>query len=386
MNSGPQTQSGRARRRRNARAFAIARLAALPAILTFVITEPRSLGTSGAVALAAVVAWNLGSVASALWVQRRPISPLVMTIGDTTTLAVLMLVSDSAYDGLAPFLPALLLAPVLALPPRATVNVCVSAVVGFALVSIPEFHEGHSLRSFAITEAAFLWITVVCVILARVRTENRTRLQQAVEQRRQLLADVLEIEAKERRDTATVLHEGPLQLLLCARQDLEEGRETNDEELLEMAHQGLIDAVASLRQAIAYVHPVALDHGGLGAALQAVADEAAKDGGFRSEVTVDQRAVGIADQVIVDLARMALANVAEHAGAGLAQVHVGVIGRSLVLTVRDDGRGFTGDERPAGNGVALAAASERVAALGGALEVITAPEQGTRISARLPLA
>jgi glucose-6-phosphate-specific signal transduction histidine kinase len=53
----------------------------------------------------------------------------------------------------------------------------------------------------------------------------------------------------------------------------------------------------------------------------------------------------------------------------------------LTIEVTDDGVGGAGTH---GDG-ALAALSDRIAALGGTLQVISPPSRGTRLEARLPL-
>jgi signal transduction histidine kinase len=85
--------------------------------------------------------------------------------------------------------------------------------------------------------------------------------------------------------------------------------------------------------------------------------------------------------------RQALDNVVEHAGATRASVFADVDGGEVVVTVRDDGRGFSYDE------AALAAQGKigllksikgRAEQLGGALRVETAPGAGTEVELRVP--
>lgn len=86
----------------------------------------------------------------------------------------------------------------------------------------------------------------------------------------------------------------------------------------------------------------------------------------------------------------ALTNVRKHAHATRATVTVAPTlsadGRpSTVLTVADDGDGFTGVGRPApGDGFGLVTMSDRLALLGGSLTVDSAPGRGTRVVAAVP--
>ena len=78
--------------------------------------------------------------------------------------------------------------------------------------------------------------------------------------------------------------------------------------------------------------------------------------------------------------REAVTNVLRHAQAMSVQVEVTRQGRAVQLEVQDDGRGATGSP---GNG--LSGMRERVEALGGALQLDSAPGAGTRLRLLLPL-
>jgi signal transduction histidine kinase len=84
----------------------------------------------------------------------------------------------------------------------------------------------------------------------------------------------------------------------------------------------------------------------------------------------------------------ALTNVVKHAGPAQAHVTIRYRDRDLTVEVTDDGRGVgapAGDDR-GGTGHGLIGMRERVAALGGDLEIGPCPGGGFRVAARLPLA
>jgi signal transduction histidine kinase len=92
---------------------------------------------------------------------------------------------------------------------------------------------------------------------------------------------------------------------------------------------------------------------------------------------------------LVAAARQALDNVVRHAGASRAALFAEEDGGTVVVTVRDDGRGFAYDE------AALAAAGKmglarsikgRVEQLGGRLRVTSRPGAGTEVELRVPSA
>ena len=83
------------------------------------------------------------------------------------------------------------------------------------------------------------------------------------------------------------------------------------------------------------------------------------------------------------LVQEGLTNVARHAGVQDARVEVWVEDEVLRTMVADEGVGMTPDEGLRGAG--LLGMRERATLLGGALLVESAPGQGTRIAATLPV-
>ena len=78
----------------------------------------------------------------------------------------------------------------------------------------------------------------------------------------------------------------------------------------------------------------------------------------------------------------ALQNVAKYAQATAARVSLGQDGQYLTFTVEDDGQGFDQATTPLGTG--LQGISDRLAALGGTIEITSAPGRGTRVTGRVP--
>ena len=79
----------------------------------------------------------------------------------------------------------------------------------------------------------------------------------------------------------------------------------------------------------------------------------------------------------------ALQNSAKYAGATQAAIAVRAQRETLTFTVSDDGAGFDAQQTPLGAG--LRNMADRLAALGGRLEVRSAPGQGTTITGYLPV-
>jgi len=86
----------------------------------------------------------------------------------------------------------------------------------------------------------------------------------------------------------------------------------------------------------------------------------------------------------------ALRNVVSHSGARRVTVTFEAVGGGILLAVHDDGRGFReGDEgrpaSPSGGGHGLHNLRDRTAAIGGRMEIVSAPGHGTEIRFHLPI-
>ena len=134
------------------------------------------------------------------------------------------------------------------------------------------------------------------------------------------------------------------------------------------------------------LRPVNLETLGLVAALQELCESWEERTGigcvFHHEGVA--RPLGEAiDIAVYRVTQEALTNVTRHAGASTVRVRLTCDGQSLSLAVQDDGRGV--DAARASSGLGLLGASERAAALGGTLDVQSAPGAGLRVSLQLPL-
>ena len=73
-----------------------------------------------------------------------------------------------------------------------------------------------------------------------------------------------------------------------------------------------------------------------------------------------------------------------HAHASSVEIGLVTDDKGLVLTVRDNGKGFVVEERR-GSGIGLVSMRERAYVLGGHLDISSSPGAGTIIQVKLPL-
>ena len=142
------------------------------------------------------------------------------------------------------------------------------------------------------------------------------------------------------------------------------------------------DALETLRELARGIYPPLLADQGLAAALDAQARRAPV------AVTVSPDGVGRyapeIEAAVYFCALEALQNVAKYAEASRADLTLRQTGETLEFEVRDDGRGFDPASTPRGSG--LQNMADRLEALGGSLEVASAPGEGTIVTGRLPAA
>jgi signal transduction histidine kinase len=119
------------------------------------------------------------------------------------------------------------------------------------------------------------------------------------------------------------------------------------------------------------------------AALTRYVELLTADGALEVELEIDQETHLAPDEQIevFRIVQEGLANVRKHAGARSAWVEIRRQGVDRIVTVRDDGDGFDGEERPAGQGLKNMAA--RAATIGGAFAVRSRPGAGTALEVTL---
>ncbi len=213
---------------------------------------------------------------------------------------------------------------------------------------------------------------------------------QSVESER--LQQRVEIGEQERRRWARELHDETLQGLAAVRISLAtalrgEGSERGErvEAAAREAIEQLKGQIDELSRLINDLRPASLEHLGLAGALEALTEETSARGDFEieAEVEIEEKLRGEEERAVFRLVQEALNNVVKHASASRASVSAHLVEHEVRIEVRDDGRGFDSGSPGAGRG--LLGMRERVELLGGEIDVRSAPEGGTEISARLPV-
>ena len=218
----------------------------------------------------------------------------------------------------------------------------------------------------------------------QLQAELKAKLDELQESR----ARVVEAGQSERKRLERNLHDGTQQRLVALSMQLsvlERRLEPDSDARSRVAHarNEISESLGELRDVARGLYPSVLALHGLPSALRSLTDSA----GVPVRLTVDsslENASPLPEPVEVTayyVTSECLANIGKHAHASSATVDVTRTVGNLVVEIADNGVG--GAQVSAGSG--LRGLSDRVEALGGALEIWTGASGGTRVRALLPL-
>ena len=223
------------------------------------------------------------------------------------------------------------------------------------------------------------------------------------------------MEARERERTrwAREIHDESIQGIGALRLQLANARDLDDKQALSQAVatvlEGLGTEIDQLRHLITELRPAALDDLGLAAALEALARRAQAIDGLevKTEISLGgERATANGgtegeearrldpelESTLYRIVQEALTNVSRHAQATKAVISVTERDGFIRASVTDDGKGLpdTGRLGPRGDGLeggfGMSGMRERAELIGGELEFVPAPGQGTTVRLTVPLA
>ena len=197
--------------------------------------------------------------------------------------------------------------------------------------------------------------------------ESRTRIVEAgIAQRRQVERD---------------LHDGAQQQLLALAATIGRAHATATEpamqDLMDQARREIRKTLRDLRDLARGIHPAVLEHIGLAAAVEAIAE--AMPVPIAVRVTVERLPAALEATAYFVICE-ALTNVVKHANATGATVTVDVRAATVHIGIEDDGIGGTTIRAHGG----LAGLRDRVAAFHGTLDIISPYDAGTHVVVELP--
>lgn len=158
--------------------------------------------------------------------------------------------------------------------------------------------------------------------------------------------------------------------------------------LMELA--GKLDTIAHKVSRLSHgLHSSALEYLGLAAAVQSHCFESSHQLCIPIDCQCDHVERELDAIVALSFLRVvqeALHNAAKHSGAKSITVRLTRLDRHLSLEIRDDGVGFDMEAARFAAGLGLISMRERIHLIGGEFEISSSPGNGTRITARAPMA
>jgi len=195
---------------------------------------------------------------------------------------------------------------------------------------------------------------------------------------------------EERERIAKELHDGIIQSLFAVGMKLQSTALMSGSAEVSARVEGAVSeldrVIRDLRNYIFGLRPGILADRQLDQALRILGEEVQERSRISVGVDIDPGAAAAMSShshELVQLTREALSNVVRHAGASHAWVRLEHDASFAVLTVEDDGTGFSPRGVSAGNG--LRNMRERVVALGGGLKLNSRKGKGTKLRFTVPL-
>lgn len=263
--------------------------------------------------------------------------------------------------------------------------------------------QSHLVR-FRLTPVKNGDLQNICVVATELTelVEANEALRSSEEALRQLSGRLLQLQDEERRRVARDLHDITGQKL--ALQSMAISRLLNqDAPKLDAEAERTLSECATLNKEISeeirtlsYVlHPPLLDELGLASAAKWYAQGFEQRTGIHIDVDISADFLRLPPDVEVTLFRIiqeSLTNVHRYSGSPTASVHVKATLFDIKLQVRDSGKGMKPQSlKPVHGteavlGVGIQGMKERMRQLGGQLEIASQANQGTIVTATLPLA
>ncbi|AWI27385.1 sensor histidine kinase [Streptomyces tirandamycinicus] len=311
---------------------------------------------------------------------------------DLTTVTTLTAITGGFTDPQVQPHNIFLLVPILAAfqyRPAVTVAATVASAASFVVgVAIGQSGSNPEWEHTLLFSQVILIVGAACVLLSWIQRDHMLNIVRLAEDRSALVARVMSAEDRERGALAEALHDGALQNILAARQDLDELlKDPGAAENLGRTRRTLTDTVEQLRTSVSTLHPAVLENIGLAPALRALIAETAERGGFSATFDCRIKGTGTADHLLYRTARELLMNVVKHARAGKVSVRIWMNGGMVHLEVADDGVGMSRGalEKSVAEGhIGLASHRIRIEEAGGRFDIRSNAPTGTVVSVSLP--
>ncbi|MCY2928002.1 MAG: response regulator [Planctomycetota bacterium] len=230
--------------------------------------------------------------------------------------------------------------------------------------------------------------------LERKVADRTAALATRSEQLRALASELTLAEQRERRRLARILHDHLQQLLAGASfllSPLDRAEDAAVRQTAAEVREMIEQSMECSRSLTGELSPPVLEEGDLAAAMEWLGRWMQEKHGLRVDLLADEPLPPQTQDVKVLLfqgVRELLFNVVKHAGAKSARVALQAVGDRIRVVVSDEGEGFDPGQTHPGvslaGGFGLFSLRERLSLMGGAMEIDSAPRQGSRLTLWTP--
>jgi PAS domain S-box-containing protein len=233
---------------------------------------------------------------------------------------------------------------------------------------------------------------VVEVIVVSSDIGDRKRMEEALQNERRLLRQLLDVHERERQLVAYEIHDSVISKLTGSLMHLDASGAAAERDPrlsateFEQGTKLLRNAVADARRLLSGLRPPILDEFGVIAAIEYLVNEmrpSVAQVEFDHDV-VFRRLAPPLESAIFRIVQEALTNLGRHSQASTARISLSGRAGQLRLEIADNGIGFEPQKSTPGS-FGLQGIRERARLLGGSAKIDSAPGQGTRVTVEFPL-
>jgi PAS domain S-box-containing protein len=229
-------------------------------------------------------------------------------------------------------------------------------------------------------------------ITERIKAEES--LIHSYDEIRQLASHLQDIREEERAGIAREIHDELGQQLTGLKMDmfwvlkkLDPGKEEHIKQKIENTLELLDVTIKTVRRIATDLRPSMLDDLGLIATIEWQCEEFERRTGIITQFVEDMTEFDFPAQMAIGVFRIcqeSLTNIARYSAAKNAFITLQQLGFELLLTIRDNGKGFDVGKIDHKKTLGLLGMRERALMMGGKFEIVSEPDKGTTLSIKIP--
>jgi PAS domain S-box-containing protein len=266
---------------------------------------------------------------------------------------------------------------------------------------VPSSYEIRVIRKDGSTRWVYINVVVIswegrpATLILKTDITERKQMEQSLHE---YALRITQVQEEERKRIAFELHDDTAQYLSILKMELEaliESGKIQDPQVVEKLQFLEKDAGRAFNDVRRYSHelrPGVLEHLGLLAALEQIAEDVNKLGQIRVEVTIEGEEFALSEEIKLGffrIAQEAISNARKHSKASMATIHLDFRDKQVSMVVSDNGVGFNSQEVITRAGLkgnlGFVSMKERAKLIGASLRIESQPGQGTTVKVEMSI-